>query len=422
MKPESPDTQQDTCIDPGERDALSVANARQRILSTIQALGDSERIPLKASLGRVLGTDLSAPFNIPPWDNSAMDGYAVRSDDLPSAGQRRLTVIGTAMAGVPFNGEVTAGQCIRIMTGGVIPRGCDTVIMQEQVTREGKVITIGEGHSAGQHVRRAGDDLSAGQRILGSGRRLTPADLGLLASLGIAHVSVARRPRVAFFSTGDELRAVGEALEEGTIYDSNRYALFAMLHQTGVEPLELGVVRDKRDALQSAITRAAAQADAVITTGGVSVGDADFVRDSLSTLGEVHFWKVGVKPGRPFAFGRIGQAWFFGLPGNPVSTMVTYYQFVQPALRRLMGEETPPPLQFKVTCISPLKKAPGRLEFQRGILETNESGETVVRSTGGQGSNILSSMSMANCFIVLPAEWGDVPAGSLVEVQPFTGL
>jgi len=317
---------------------------------------------------------------------------------------------------------VTAGQCVRIMTGGVMPPGCDTVVMQEQTSREGDAVTVGSGHNPGQHVRQAGEDMTAGQQVISAGRRLTPADLGLLASLGIAHVNVARQPRVAYFSTGDELRAVGEQLKPGAIYDSNRYALHGMLQQTGVDMLDLDVVRDRREALQAAITRAAARADAIITTGGVSVGDADFVRDTLAKLGEVHFWKIGVKPGRPFAFGRIEQAWFFGLPGNPVSTMVTYYQFVQPALRRLMGELPQSPLQFKVTCITPLKKAPGRLEFQRGILETDASGETVVRSTGRQGSNILSSMSEANCFIVLPEESGDVPAGSQVEVQPFAGL
>ncbi len=422
MKPPSPDMQQDTCNNPTEGGALTVAGARDRILSTIQALAQTERIPLKESLGRILGENLCAPFDVPPWDNSAMDGYAVRSQDLPGAKQRRLTVVGTAMAGLPFNGEVLAGQCVRIMTGAMIPHGCDTVIMQEQAIREGDVISIGVGHSGGQHVRRAGGDLAAGLAVLSTGRRIRPADLGVLASMGIAQVTVTRRPRVAYFSTGDELRALDQALDAGAIYDSNRYALYAMLRQTGVEAVELDIVRDKRDALQLTLTQAAAGADAVITTGGVSVGDADFVRDVLTELGEVHFWKVGVKPGRPFAFGRIGQAWFFGLPGNPVSTMVSYYQFVQPALRRLMGEDATPPLQFKVTCVTALNKSPGRMEYQRGILETNATGETVVRSSGGQASNILSSMSEANCFIVLPAEWSDVPAGTLVEVQPFPGL
>jgi molybdopterin molybdotransferase len=422
MKTQSPDTQQDTCINPIESGALTVAGARERILSTIQALAESERIPLKESLGRILCDNLYAPFDVPPWDNSAMDGYAVHSQDLPGTKQCRLTVVGSSMAGRPFNGDILAGQCVRIMTGAMVPHGCDTVIMQEQATREGDVIIIGAGHSSGQHVRRAGGDLAAGQSVLRAGRRITPADLGVLASLGIAEVIVTRRPRIAFFSTGDELRAIDQALDAGAIYDSNRYALYGMLQQTGVEAVGLDIVRDNREALRLALTQAAADADAVISTGGVSVGDADFVREILAELGEVHFWKVGVKPGRPFAFGLIGRAWYFGLPGNPVSTMVTYNQFVQPALRRLMGEDPPPPLQFKVTCVTALTKSQGRMEFQRGILETNAAGETVVRSSGGQASNILSSMSEANCFIVLPAEWGDVPAGTLVEVQPFPGL
>ena len=422
MSTDPPDTQQDTCLDPVETGALSVTDARRHILSLIQPLPERKQVSLKEGLDRILGEDLHAPFNIPPWDNSAMDGYAVRSADLPISGRRQLTLIGTAMAGSPFHSHVEPGQCVRIMTGGVIPRGCDTVIMQEQVARENDMVTVGEGHEAGQHVRRAGEDIAAGQQIFKAGRRFTAADIGLLASLGIEHVSVIRRPRVAFFSTGDELRALGDKLDEGAIYDSNRYALYAMLHHIGVEMVEMDTVRDKREALHAALMQASSQADLVITTGGVSVGDADFVRDSLASLGKVQFWKVGVKPGRPLAFGRIGDAWFFGLPGNPVSTMVTYYQFVQPALQRLGGEDATPPLQFKVTCVTALKKAPGRMEFQRGILETNAAGETVVHSTGGQNSNILSSMSHANCFIVLPAEWGDVPAGSLVEVQPFAGL
>lgn len=421
MKHEHPHAQQESCDSPAERDALTVAEAQRRIRAVIRPLAKNEQVSLKASLARIIGKTVVAPFNVPPHDNSAMDGYAVRSADLPTK-RSSLKVIGAAMAGTPFMSEVTAGQCVRIMTGGVIPRGCDTVIMQEQVERAGDIISIGIGHTAGQHVRRAGEDLAAGQPVIETGKRINPADLGLLASLGIDTVAVTRRPRVAFFSTGDELRTLSEPLAEGTLYDSNRYTLYGLLLQTGVEALDLGIVRDRRDELQSIIAQAAAHADAVITSGGVSVGDADFVRDTLASLGEVHFWKVGIKPGRPFAFGRIDQAWFFGLPGNPVSTMATYYQFVQPALRQLMGEQEHSPLQFKALCITALKKSPGRMEFQRGILETNAEGATVVRSSGGQGSNILRSMSKANCFIILPAEWGAVPAGTLVDVQPFAGL
>lgn len=419
MERKSSQGQQETCDTPSERDALSVDEARRRLLDRVAPLSAEESVALKEGLARIIAETVLAPFDVPPHANSAMDGYAVRSTDLPDKGRRRLTVIGTAMAGRPYTGEVTAGHCVRIMTGGVLPRGCDTVIMQEQAERTGDAISIGNGHNAGQHVRHAGEDLATGQTVIAAGKRLTPADLGLLASLGMDAVTVTRRPRVAFFTTGDELRTSGEPLAEGAVYDSNRYTLYGMLLQTGAEPLDLGVVRDRREALRETLVKAAAQADAVITTGGVSVGDADFVRDILAELGEVVFWKVGMKPGRPFAFGRIAQAWLFGLPGNPVSAMATYYQFVQPALRRMMGERERSPLHFKVPCATDLKKAPGRMEFQRGILETNAEGETMVRSIGGQGSHILRSMSEANCFIVLPAESGDVPAGTLVDVQPF---
>lgn len=412
----------ENCDTPSERDAFSVAEARRRLLDAVSPLSAKESIRLKEGLARIVAETVSAPFDVPPHANSAVDGYAVRSVDLPKQGRCRLTVIGTAMAGTPYRGEMAAGHCVRIMTGGVLPRGCDTVIMQEQAERVGDTINVGNDHSAGQHVRRAGEDLSAGQTVIAAGKRLTPADLGLLASLGMGAVTVTRRPRVAFFSTGDELRTSGEPLDEGAIYDSNRYTLYGLLLQTGAEPLDLGVVRDRREALRETLAKAAAQADAVITTGGVSVGDADFVRDTLAELGEVFFWKVGMKPGRPFAFGRIAQTWFFGLPGNPVSAMATYYQFVQPALRRMMGERERSPLHFKVPCATTLKKAPGRMEFQRGVLETNSEGETVVRSTGEQGSHILRSMSEADCFIILPAESGDVPAGTLVDVQPFAVL
>lgn len=416
--PEHPDS----CDDPAGHGALSVGEARRRILDRLRPLTETERLPLKHALDRVTAYPVQAPFDVPPHANSAMDGYALRSADLPKEGRRLLSVIGTVLAGAPFKGEVAAGQCVRIMTGGVLPRGCDTVIMQEQAERSGDQICINCGHTSGQHVRHAGEDLAAGQRVLPAGRRLTPADLGLLASLGMDSITVTRRPRVAFFSTGDELRSAGEPLDEGAIYDSNRYTLYGMLLQSGADPLDLGVVRDQPGALRHTLTQAAGQADAVISTGGASVGDADYVRDLLAELGEVLLWKVGIKPGRPFAFGHIQGAWLFGLPGNPVSVMATYYQFVQPALRLLMGERQHPPLRFKVPCADTLKKTPGRMEFQRGILEVDAQGGTVVRSTGGQGSHLLRTMSEANCFIVLPAESGDVPAGTPVEVQPFVGL
>lgn len=381
-----------------------------------------ERLALRAALGRVLAEDAHATANVPAHTNSAMDGYAVRAGDLaPDSG--RLQVIGTAMAGAPYRGEVRPGQCVRIMTGAPLPAGADTVVMQEQVERAGEWIEVRGAHRRGDNVRAAGEDLRTGDLALGAGHRLLPADLGLLASLGRVEVGVARRVRVAFFSTGDELRSLGEPLDEGQIYDSNRYTLYGMLSRLGVELIDMGVVRDERAAVRRAFSDAAAAADAVITSGGASVGEADYVKETLEALGEVRFWRVNMKPGRPLAFGRVGGAAFFGLPGNPVSVMVTFYQFVEPALRRLMGEREPQPAPtFRVPCVVRLRKRPGRTEFQRGILERGPTGELTVRDTGDQGSGILCSMTRANCFIILPAEAQDIEPGTPVEVQPFHGV
>ncbi len=413
---------QNSCAAPREDHALSVTEAQQRILDIITPVSERETVTLHDSLGRISAHAIRAPLKVPPYDNSAMDGYALRGGDLPAEDQRELRVTGTAMAGAPFTGRVKSGECVRIMTGGLIPEGCDTVVMQEKVVRRDDSIVIGPGHTPGEHVRHAGEDIAQHDSVIAAGKRLGPADLGVLASLGFVQCEVLRRPRVAFFSTGDELRPVGEPLASGCHYDSNRYTLYGLLQQLGVSVIDLGIVPDQRDALRETLLRAAAQADIVITSGGVSVGEADFVRDSLGAVGEIHFWRVGMKPGRPFAFGRINQAWFFGLPGNPVSAMVAFLQFVQPALRRLMGEHRTQAYHLNVPCATALKKSPGRTEFQRGILQTDASGRSVVRSTGAQGSAILSSMSKANCFIVLPADCGDLPAGSLVDVQLFTLL
>jgi molybdopterin molybdotransferase len=294
--------------------------------------------------------------------------------------------------------------------------------MQEQVALEGGRISVGPGHRAGENLRRAGEDLAQGQVALAAGKRLGPAELGLLASLGMAEVPVRRRPRVAFFSTGDELCSIGEVLDEGDVYDSNRYTLYGMLSRLGVEPVDLGVIPDRPEALRGAFRDAAGSADAVITSGGVSVGEADYVKAVLAQLGQVDFWKIAMKPGRPLAFGLIGDCPFFGLPGNPVAVMVTFYQLVQPALRRLAGETEYLPWRFPVPCQTRLRKRPGRTELQRGLLELDPDGQLSVRTTGKQGSGILSSMSQADCFIVLPAESGDVEPGDLVLVEPFQGL
>lgn len=308
------------------------------------------------------------------------------------------------------------------MTGAVMPAGADTILIQERVEERDGRIRFMPGNKRGQHVRQAGEDIKTGAVAFMPGRRLSAADIGVIASLGVAEVAVLRRPRVAFFSTGDELRSLGEALGLGEIYDSNRYTLYGMLAQLGVDMIDLGVVSDDPARLEDAFTRAARGADAVITSGGVSVGEADYTKEILGRLGEVRFWKVAMKPGRPLAFGHIDGAWFFGLPGNPVSVMVTFYEFVRPALEKLMGTAPRLPWHMPARVTHALKKRPGRVEFQRGFLQRDDAGQMVVTPTGDQGSGILSSMSQANCFIVLPLETTGVEAGATVEVQPFEGL
>ncbi|MFO1206270.1 MAG: gephyrin-like molybdotransferase Glp [Burkholderiales bacterium] len=412
-----------SCADDYDPNSMSVAKAREFIRAFLQPVTGVERVALRSALGRVLAAEVVSPMRVPAHDNSAMDGYAVRSADLSAAGEVSLKLVGTAFAGTLFEGTVGAGECVRIMTGGKIPDGTDTVVMQEHARAEGTTVRVGTGHRKGQNLRRAGEDVEVGQTVLRPGTWIRPADLGLVASLGIAELSVYRRLRVAFFSTGDELRSIGTPLAEGQIYDSNRYTIYGVLARLGCEIIDMGVVRDEPALLEAAFGEAAAMADVIITSGGVSVGEADFTKDLLERLGEVLFWKIAMKPGRPLAYGRIRGAQFFGLPGNPVSVMVTFYEFVRDALLVLMGRtDVAPPPTLHVPCVSALKKAPGRTEFQRGILFQDEAGEWKVRVTGEQGSGILRSMSEANCFIVLPETQGSVVPGTLVDVQLLEGL
>ncbi len=405
-----------------DSNSLRVDQAITRIEAAIQPVSGYAQLALCNALNRVLAETVCSPIDVPPYTNSAMDGYALRGADLPGEGERHLNLIGTAFAGRPYTGAVGDGECVRIMTGAKMPAGSDTVVMQEQVQREDATVSIGTGHTVGQNVRGIGEDLRRGMTALEPGKRLGPTEIGLLASLGISEVRVWRTLRVAIFSTGDELRSLGEVLEEGQIYDSNRYTLHGMLSRLGVDIIDMGVVRDRREDMVAAFEQASAVADVVITTGGVSVGEADYVKETLEQLGQVNFWKIAMKPGRPLAFGQLGAVWFFGLPGNPVAVMATFYQFVQPALRRMMGQHAVRPPSMWVPCATVLKKRPGRVDFQRGILECNAQGRLVVRSTGAQGSHMLSSMSQANCFIVLPMDCANVEAGNPVEVQPFEGL
>ena len=404
--------------------ALTVDEARRRIEAGVQPVSGVEKLALRSALGRILAEDILSPIDVPAHTNSAVDGYALVNADLRTGETVTLRVIGTSWAGRPFDDRMRTGECVRIMTGAVVPAGADTVVMQEHVQNESGAIRVAAGLQTGENVRAAGEDLARGQPALTAGKQLLPPELGLLASIGLAEVPVRRRLRVAFFSTGDELRSIGQALAPGEIYDSNRYTLYGMLTRLGADILDLGVVRDDRAATRQAFTDAAANADVIITSGGVSVGEADYVKETLEALGEIGFWQIAMKPGRPLAFGRVREAIFFGLPGNPVSVMVTFYQFVEPALRRMMGQSDTRPASatFKVRCVSRLHKRPGRTEFQRGTLEPDAAGELVVRVTGQQGSGILRSMSAGNCFIILARDSGTVEPGTLVDVQPFHGI
>jgi molybdopterin molybdotransferase len=411
-----------SCADDYDPNSMPVDKARAFIHTFLKPIDGVAKLPIRAALGRVLAEDIVSPVNVPSHRNSAMDGWAIRFADLAATGDSVLTEVGASFAGKPYVGSVGAGQCVRIFTGGVVPPECDTVVMQERASAVGKTITFVQGIKLGQNVRQAGEDLKQGATALAKGRIVRPAELGLIASLGISEVAAVRPLRVAFFSTGDELVSIGSPLAEGEIYDSNRYTIFGMLAKMGIEGIDMGVVRDDPASLEQAFRTAASIADVVITSGGVSVGEADFVKTLLGKLGEVVFWKIAMKPGRPLAYGKIQNAHFFGLPGNPVSVMVTFYQFVRDALLTLQGV-SPLPVQplLKAVCTSAIKKAPGRTEFQRGVLY-QESGVWKVRTTGEQGSGILKSMSDANCFIMLHDHVGNVEPGATVDVQILEGV
>jgi len=420
----APSLREMSCADDYDPDSMPVDRARMLIRQFLTPVTATERVHVRFALNRVLAEDVVSPLAVPGHDNSAMDGWAVRFADLRQDAETQLKRIGESFAGKPYPGTLGAGEAVRIFTGGVMPGGADTVVMQERATEipDGVVISAGAVSKAGQNRRFAGEDLQCGQVVFGAGQPVRPAELGMIASLGINEVSVYRKLRVAFFSTGDELRSVGTPLAQGDIYDSNRYTLFGMLSRLDCDMVDMGVVPDIPAELERAFATAAANADVVITSGGVSVGEADYVKELLDKLGEVLFWKIAMKPGRPLAYGKIGGAHFFGLPGNPVSVMVTFYQFVRDALLVLQGRSDVTQIPtFKATLAAPIRKMPGRTEFQRGVLAPNGSGWNV-RTTGDQGSGILSSMSRANCFIVLPAESGNVAAGELVDVQLLEGL
>lgn len=417
-----------SCLSAHDPSAMRVEDAQAVIRQFVQAIDAVEKVAIRSALDRVLAADIISPINVPAHDNSAMDGYALRGADL-AADDRVFRIVGTAYAGHAHEGVIGEGESVRIMTGAVMPRGCDTVIPQE-FTRNGnevEVIIPAGAVKAGDNRRLAGEDLSIGSIALPKGRIVRPADLGLLASLGIAEVPVQRRLRVAFFSTGDELRSVGEPLDEGCVYDSNRYTLYGMLKRLGCDIIDMGVIKDDPATMKDAFRTACENADAVITSGGVSVGAADYTRQMMAELGDVHFWKLGMRPGRPMAFGRLvaagKPAYLFGLPGNPVAVMVTFYFFVRQALLHMMGATAVEALPLmKVRSGSAIRKRPGRTEFQRGILSVAADGVQEVRITGAQGSGILRSMAEANCIVALGHDSGEVKAGDMVDVILFNGL
>lgn len=423
---------------------FSVAQARATIAAALQPISGVETVPLAQALGRVLAADVISPIDVPPHDNSAMDGYAFAGRDLAVEARSTLRSVGTLMAGAPYAGTVAQGQCLRIMTGAVMPAGLDTVVPLELCRVEGDQVHIEPGViRPGENRRRQGEDLAIGKPALPAGRVLRPADLGLLASLGMGTALVRRRLRVALFSTGDEIRTLGQALEPGCVYDSNRFSLMGAVQRLGFDVIDLGLVQDDPAALQAALEQAVGQADAVLTSGGVSMGDADYTRDVLARMGEVGFWKVAMRPGRPFAFGPLHRSapsaeaeaaaasgldcanaspcWLFALPGNPVAALVTFYAFAREGLLQLAGARPSPLPVLQARCLTPIRKRPGRTEYQRAVVEPGPQGWQV-RLTGSQGAGVLRSMTEANALVVLAHEQGSVAEGDPVDVWLFDGL
>ena len=402
----------ESCVITEKKPLLSVEEAQQRIHEAILPLTESEVVPLKQAFGRVLAETVFAAIDLPTARNSAMDGYAFASENFTTT----LINVGTSWAGKPFAGELKTGECVRIFTGAVLPENADSVVMQEFVTVHGTQIEFPADVKLKQNVRVCGEDVRVGDALCLTGKKLTAVDLGLLASAGIENVSVIRPLKIAYFSTGDELLALGKPLTRGKIYDSNRYSLHGLLQDPCYQVTDGGVIFDNKAELERALMQAANDFDVVITTGGASVGEADYVKAVLDECGEVNFWKIAMKPGKPLAFGKIGACYFFGLPGNPVAVTTTFDIIVKSALERLAGANVKKPWQLAAVCTTSLKKSRGRQEYQRGFLQQSEFGEFQVASTGHQGSHILSSASLANCYIILSAECTGVQIGETVTV------
>ncbi|KIE21378.1 molybdenum cofactor biosynthesis protein MoaA [Vibrio sinaloensis] len=403
------------CDAPG---LMPLEDAMEQMLSPIKPIQTTLQLPLAEAIGYVLAEDILSPIFVPPFDNSAMDGYAIRIADLQA--NSVMPVAGKSFAGQPFEGDWPKGHCVRIMTGAKIPDGCDAVIMQENTEVTDSGVQFNQTDVKPQNnIRPTGDDIRQGDVVLPAGSRLTSRDIPMIATLGISHVTVVRKPRVAFFSTGDELKPLGEPLAEGQIYDSNRYGIKPLIENFGCEPIDLGIIPDCPEQLKATFEQAQSLADVVVTSGGVSVGEADYTKDILEELGQIGFWKLAIKPGKPFAFGKLSTAWFCGLPGNPVSAVLTMYVLVQPMLAKLAGHtEWKAPESIPAITKSAFKKVPGRTDYQRGIYRI-ENGQFVVETTGNQSSGAFRSMSLANCFVVLERERGRVEAGETVNIQLF---
>lgn len=400
---------------------LTLDQALEKMLTALPRPTQHQTLAIQQAANHICAEDVVSPINVPSFDNSAMDGYAVRLADL--AQSMTLSVAGKSFAGNPFNGDWMPQSAVRIMTGAMIPEGADAVVMQEEVTlNEDGTVTFSTLPKLNQNIRRVGEDVKKGDVVLKQGSPLNSVSLPLLASLGIAEVAVFPRLKVAVLSTGDELVPVGQPLEQGQIYDTNRFAVKLMLEKLHCDVIDFGILPDNQEQFEKAFVEAQSQADLVITSGGVSVGEADFTKTVLEKVGSVNFWKLAIKPGKPFAFGKLENAWFCGLPGNPVSALVTFYQLVQPVIARLSGAHYQRSTQLPALAKTPMKKGVGRLDFQRGFYRVNEQGQIEVEPVGFQGSHLFSAVVKANCFIVLEQERGNVSAGEIVTIEPFNHL
>ncbi|EHH2554029.1 bifunctional molybdopterin-guanine dinucleotide biosynthesis adaptor protein MobB/molybdopterin molybdotransferase MoeA [Vibrio parahaemolyticus] len=407
------------CCDTLSPAFLSVVQGQEKILSLVNTVSEIEACKIENAYGRVLAEDIISPVNVPQYTNSAMDGYAIRSDDVD---RDSYQIVAEVMAGHAYDQPLEVGQAVKIMTGAPTPRNGDTVVMREQASQEGDKVTFnGANIKAGQNVRQAGEDLAIGSDVFTVGTRLASPEMGMIASLGFGEANVFRKLKVAVFSTGDEVQAPGTEQKANSIYDSNRFTIMGMLEKLGCEILDFGILEDNEQLMIEALENASAQADVVMTSGGVSVGDADYIKLALDKLGQIDFWRINMRPGRPLAFGQINNKPFFGLPGNPVAVMVSFINFVEPALRKMQGEQGWKPLKVNAIATENLRSRQGRTEFSRGIYELDDTGRLTVRTTGKQGSGILRSMSEANCLIEISPAIDTVKAGESVTIIPLQG-